>query len=297
MIRRTIVAVTIALLAGAGTFVTAEPSGASVYEGTVVFTCTTFTASGTGPHTLDRDNTGSNEERLRIDIFDGTGLELYTLTYENFLGTYSGGIIGTTPFLTEPTANPLRFVLTSLAGNGLDEQVDSDITGTCDEIPTVNCEVPDPVPDADPVATSSGVSGVGAAADAVCGELVVTKTVVGTAEPGTAFHVGVACEPPVETEEPEEEPEETALPSGTLAPFTTTLTFGQTGGTQTMHVTAGATCTVTETAQPPLCTLVSITPPSVVIEADATHTVTVTDSCELKPVEAVAVVLRPRFTG
>lgn len=35
---------------------------AHTYNGTVAITCTDFTAAGTGPDVLDRDNTGSGEE-------------------------------------------------------------------------------------------------------------------------------------------------------------------------------------------------------------------------------------------
>jgi hypothetical protein len=108
---------------------------ASVYEGTVELTCTTVTAAGTGAHILDRDNTGSGQEALRIDVVDGNGTPIYTLSFQNTLGTFAAGMLGTTLYTTAPEANPITFTLTSLAGNGLPEQVDVTSVGACDTIP------------------------------------------------------------------------------------------------------------------------------------------------------------------
>ncbi|MFQ3567901.1 MAG: hypothetical protein SNJ59_12995 [Aggregatilineales bacterium] len=114
---------------------------ASTYNGTVQFTCTNANATGTGSHVLDRNNTGAGEERLRIDITDGAGTLIYTLTYQNFLGTYSGGI-GNFTYTTPPQYNPITFTVTSLAGNGLPEQVDFVAEGECAGLPTF--ELPSP---------------------------------------------------------------------------------------------------------------------------------------------------------
>jgi hypothetical protein len=108
----------------------------SIYNGIVQFSCTGFNASGTGSHVLNRDNTGLLHEALRIDIRDGTGALLFTLAFVAPLGTYSGGMIGPTNYTTPPTANPITFTLTSLAGNGLAEQIDVNVQGACTPVAT-----------------------------------------------------------------------------------------------------------------------------------------------------------------
>jgi hypothetical protein len=294
MVRRAFCALAAVVMAGAfmttGAIVTAGPATAETYEGVVEYTCTTFNASGTGADILDRDNTGSGLEAVRIDVVDGTGAVIYTLNFSNPLSTYGPGLINTTPYSTPPSANPITMYVTSLAGNGLAEEVNSYGSGTCDEIPTVNCEIPAPPTEVEGTAAGAAASAT-ATVPAVCGDLVVTKTVTGTADPGTTFAVQVNCTPPpVDVELPTGE----ALRDGQAAPFAAILTFPAVGGSEVLHITDGASCAVTEAAQPPGCTLVSINPPSAVIEADDTRTVEVTDQCEItvKPV-----VVQPRFTG
>lgn len=109
---------------------------ASTYNGTVTFTCTTWSAASTGSHVLDRDNTGIGQERITINLYDGAGTLLHTETYQNVLGTYGGGASLGTYDLAAPAYNPIRFVMISPAGNGLPEQVDVDVTGTCAGLPT-----------------------------------------------------------------------------------------------------------------------------------------------------------------
>ena len=108
---------------------------ASIYNGTVALTCTDWTALNTGSHILNRDNTGSGMEALRIDITDGAGNLIYTLTYSNFLTEFSGGI-GYGLYDSAPQYNPITFKLTSLAGNGFAEQVDYVSQGNCAGLPT-----------------------------------------------------------------------------------------------------------------------------------------------------------------
>jgi len=122
---------------------------ASTYEGTVEITCTGFTAAGTGAHILDRDNTGIGQEALRIVAYDGAGTTLYTLSYSNVLGTFSGGIAGFTLWTTPPTYNPITWELWSLAGNGLEAQLDVRATGECaglPYLPVAGCDLMMPVP-------------------------------------------------------------------------------------------------------------------------------------------------------
>jgi hypothetical protein len=116
------------------------PVHASQYLGTVQITCTNFTAAGTGASILDRDNTGAGQEALRIDVVDGAGTLLYTLSFQNALGTYAAGLINTTAYTTAPRFNPITFTLTSLAGNGLPQQVDVNVQGTCPGLPTANAQ-------------------------------------------------------------------------------------------------------------------------------------------------------------
>lgn len=110
---------------------------AHTYLGTVQFTCTDFTAAGTGADILDRDNTGVGEEALRIDVTDGAGTLLYTLNFQNTLFTYTAGLINTTPYNVAPQYNPITFTITSLAGNGLPEVVQVLGQGTCTGLPMV----------------------------------------------------------------------------------------------------------------------------------------------------------------
>jgi len=116
----------------------ATPAAAVQYLGTTEFTCTDFTAAGTGAAVLDRDNTGTGAEQVRIDVRDGAGTLLYTLTFSNALGSYSGGLINATPYTTAPQFNPLTLTATSLAGNGLPELVGYTATGTCETLRSAN---------------------------------------------------------------------------------------------------------------------------------------------------------------
>ncbi|MFN8560512.1 MAG: hypothetical protein U0703_02510 [Anaerolineae bacterium] len=109
---------------------------AHTYNGTVEITCTDFTAAGTGSDVLDRDNTGAGEESLRIDVTDGAGTLIYTLSFANTLGTYSAGLINTTPYTTAPQYNPITVKITSLAGNSLPEVVQTLGQGNCAGLPT-----------------------------------------------------------------------------------------------------------------------------------------------------------------
>lgn len=108
---------------------------ASVYNGTVVLTCTDWTAMNTGSHILDRNNLSSNLENFLINIWDGAGTLLYSRGFTNVLGTYAVGI-GSDPYDVAPQYNPIRWQLSSAAGNGLPLQIDFEATGNCDGLPT-----------------------------------------------------------------------------------------------------------------------------------------------------------------
>jgi hypothetical protein len=157
-----------------------------------------------------------------------------------------------------------------------------------------------------------------------CATLEVTKVVTGTPPSGTEFSVGVDCAPVKdevdglgtdETTSSDASSDAQELPPGNKPPFTTTLTFPENGGTQSVLVWAKhpSQCTVSETP-PAGCTLTSIDPVTTDIGSERTatesapkqepdvHPVTVTNNCEPPPQPAgagaaVAVVTAPRFTG
>jgi hypothetical protein len=138
-----------------------------------------------------------------------------------------------------------------------------------------------------------------------CAQLEVTKVVTGKPSPGpapgTTFDVVVNCVPinedgimPV----PKNGAGAQQLPQGQNPPFTTTLTFPEGGGTQSVFITRSSDCTVSETP-PAGCTLTSIDPVKTEIRKPVMYPVTVTNNCD-PPVEvqpAAAVVETPRFTG
>ena len=117
------------------------PAEASVYNGNVQLTCTQAIAQGTGSHVLDRDNTGTGEESLLIEVRDGAGNLILSHAYSNILTTFNGGI-GTYAYTTSPVANPLTFQLISVAGNGLPAQVDVYATAACEGLPDYNSTPP-----------------------------------------------------------------------------------------------------------------------------------------------------------
>ena len=133
MVRIVILGLIVALIAAFG--FAAPHAQAITYGGTVSITCTDFNASGTGPSTLDRDNTGAGQEAVRLVVTDGIGTVLYSLSFSNSLGTYTAGLINTTLYTTAPAFNPITVTEISLAGNGLAEQVDVIGTGECAGLP------------------------------------------------------------------------------------------------------------------------------------------------------------------
>jgi Domain of unknown function (DUF5979) len=136
-----------------------------------------------------------------------------------------------------------------------------------------------------------------------CAQLEVTKIVTGTPAPspapGTTFAVEVSCVP-VERDRDGMPPTDGAtaqqLPQAESPPFTTTLTFPEGGGTQSVFIDRPSDCTVTE-APPPGCTLTSIDPGTTQIEDPILYPVTVTNNCDPAVEAAAAVVEVPRFTG
>jgi hypothetical protein len=134
-----------------------------------------------------------------------------------------------------------------------------------------------------------------------CAQLEVTKFVTGTPAPspapGTTFSVVVDCVP---TERdgmgPEDGVEAEQAPPGQTPPFTTTLTYPEGGGTQSVFIDRASECTVSETP-PAGCSLTSIDPVTTEIEEPILYPVTVTNNCDPAVEAAAAVVEVPRFTG
>ena len=136
-----------------------------------------------------------------------------------------------------------------------------------------------------------------------CAQLEVTKVVTGTPSPspapGTTFAVVVDCVPINEDgimPAPTGGISAQQVPPGQTPPFTTTLTFPEGGGTQSVFIDRPSDCTVTE-APPPGCTLTSIDPGTTQIENPILYPVTVTNNCDPAAEAAAAVVEVPRFTG
>lgn len=173
----------------------------------------------------------------------------------------------------------------------------------------IPCHVPDgeiivPQDSIDTPATSAPPDG----RVSECAQLEVTKTVTGTPAPapppGTTYSVVVDCKPVREMDSigtPSGASAQQVPPEGQTPPFTTTLTFPENGGTQSVFITRSADCTVSE-SPPPGCTLKSIDPETTQVRHPVLYGVTVTNNCDpaSPPVEAapaVAVVQVPRFTG
>jgi hypothetical protein len=177
---------------------------AQTYNGTVDITCTDFTAAGTGPHVLDRDNTGSGLEAVRIDVTDGAGTLLYTLTFGNVLGSYAGGMIGTTAYTTAPQSNPITVTVTSLAGNGLPEQATVIGQGTCDSLlipatppaPPTQTICLSPVPDGSVIGEMPFDTQAYWAPGQIATDVIInagTYYVFGVDETGEWYKIGLAC--------------------------------------------------------------------------------------------------------
>jgi hypothetical protein len=136
-----------------------------------------------------------------------------------------------------------------------------------------------------------------------CAQLEVTKIVTGTPAPapppGTTFAVVVDCVPINEDgimPAPTDGASAQQAPPGQSPPFTTTLTFPEGGGTQSVFIDRRSDCTVSETP-PAGCTLSSIDPVTTEIEDPILYPVTVTNNCDPTVEAAAAVVEVPRFTG
>jgi len=87
--------------------------------------------------TLNRDNTGNNQELFTMTAYDGNGQVLFSQTSSFIVG--GGFVIPSGRFFgweAEPNANPLSLVISSNAGNGHAEQVVYRQSGICNLITT-----------------------------------------------------------------------------------------------------------------------------------------------------------------
>ena len=158
--------------------------------------------------------------------------------------------------------------------------------------------IPCEVEDGGPIVIPSQVGRVQS-----CAQLEVTKVVTGTPSPspapGTTFAVVVDCVPINEDgimPAPTGGISAQQAPPGQSPPFTTTLTFPEGGGTQSVFIDRRSDCTVSETP-PAGCTLTSIDPGTTQIQDPILYPVTVTNNCDPAVEAAAAVVEVPRFTG
>lgn len=123
-------------------------ANASVYLGTAEIDCTSVDMMGSGAHTLNRNTSGTGQETIRIEVTDGSGTMLFSLSYSNTLQTYAGGI-GDFTYTVPPTTNPITVRVISPAGNGHPEQIDFFAQGECVGLPYLTPPAP-PCPNPQP---------------------------------------------------------------------------------------------------------------------------------------------------
>jgi hypothetical protein len=141
-----------------------------------------------------------------------------------------------------------------------------------------------------------------------CADLQVTKVVDGQAPSDTHFVVIVDCKTLEKSSLGASGPSaqtDNSLPTAQTPPFTDQLVFDNTGGTQHVFLDNSATCTIDE--DPPAgCTLTSINPSKLTINAPVVFESTVTNDCQappavvppaVVPAAAPVVGVTPKFTG
>lgn len=101
----------------------------------VTFSCTSVTITY-GETTVDRDNTGMGNESITFTVTDGNGVILADLSGDYPVGNALPAQTETLDYDVPVTANPIRLLLVSDAGNGLPEQAFYDVSGTCGQFPT-----------------------------------------------------------------------------------------------------------------------------------------------------------------
>lgn len=101
---------------------------------TGAFTCTHITFAHQG-WTTDRDNTGSELENFTTLVTDGVGNEIYKRQIGITVGSSGSPYYKDIIFTEPPVANPLTLTVVSDAGNGLAEQEEVRLTGSCNGLP------------------------------------------------------------------------------------------------------------------------------------------------------------------
>jgi hypothetical protein len=117
---------------------TVLPASAGSDNGTsFALDCDGFTGTG-GDVVLTRDNTGNERESFIVSVTDGIGNIIYEPVVDQF---FVGGTVSWTggeKFLWQSTPhyNPITLRVVSRAGNGLDEQLVTLATGSCEGLPS-----------------------------------------------------------------------------------------------------------------------------------------------------------------
>lgn len=129
---RLLVVTTLLLLALALTISGSALSG----DLSFTLTCSGFVSNGS-ELVLDRDNTGQLSEAFIISAIDGAGRQILEPVADAFfVGTSIVWEAGEGfDWDTPPNYNPLTMQIVSPAGNGLEEQVVYQTTGTCEGLP------------------------------------------------------------------------------------------------------------------------------------------------------------------
>lgn len=95
--------------------------------------------------TADRDNTGSGQEAYIITGTDGYGNVIFSYASSVPVGFVDS--LGSFPWQSAPSANPLTLRFISLAGNGYEEQLVMEVRGECAGLPwAMGCDVLLPIP-------------------------------------------------------------------------------------------------------------------------------------------------------
>ena len=123
----------LAALAFVGAFICLAGGPASAVSGgtltAVNFQCDHVTITYDAG-TFDRDNTNKQQEAYSLVIQDGNGQTLFTTTQTPTTGTTFAGSTQVYTYNAAPSANPISVRLTSLAGNGLPEQLVWNVAGS-----------------------------------------------------------------------------------------------------------------------------------------------------------------------
>lgn len=138
MNHRSHLALTLGLLVLLASFAPVFPTQAMTFTVPASYgiTCSGISQSNPSANiTWDRDTTGAGTETLRYRVTDGAGTTLFAYDDTRSVGSSANTIAF--GYSATPSYNPIRFLLTSPAGNGFGEQVLVDISGDCAGLPSV----------------------------------------------------------------------------------------------------------------------------------------------------------------